>query len=79
MLCEIRENCLLTRGDSSASTRRALRADDASRCVGNGTSIVLERIRKLHVGACRGEYMEQGNFAREVIVSPIQKDRSGIV
>jgi hypothetical protein len=42
VLGEINENCRWTMEDSSSSTRSALRADEASRCVGNGTSITLQ-------------------------------------
>ena len=37
----VREKVLDTRGESSASTRRARRAERASLCVGRGTDIVL--------------------------------------
>ena len=39
---EIREKDRRTRGDSSASTWRAFKAEEARRCVGNGVRIVLE-------------------------------------
>ena len=38
---DAREKKRWTRGESSASTLRARRAEDASRCVGRGTEMIL--------------------------------------
>jgi hypothetical protein len=46
VLGEISENCLWTMEESSSSTRSALSAEEASRCVGNGTYITLQQFRK---------------------------------
>lgn len=64
----VSENERRTSAESSASTWRARRADDASRWVGRGTEIVLAR-RLVGIGSCGSigySYNEQGKATGSV-------------